>query len=146
MLSRCAVRRARPSSDGATRFCMGAAWRSPKDRQLDQVIELLKWCARKAWKPASHSACCPPARRTGSSEAGLDYYNHNLDSSPEYYREVITTRSYEDRLDTLGHVRDAGLNVCCGGIVGMGESARRPRRPAAATGQPAGTSAKRAHQ
>jgi biotin synthase len=107
---------------GASRFCMGAAWRSPKDRDLDQV------CAMVAGVNALGLETCvtlgmltsPQARRLKA--AGLDYYNHNIDTSPEYYGAIITTRTYQDRLDTLGHVRDAGINVCCGGIVGMGET------------------------
>ncbi len=106
---------------GATRFCMGAAWRSPKDHELDEVCEMvagvralgLESCATLGMLTA------PQARRLGA--AGLDYYNHNLDTSPEHYGAIITTRTYQDRLDTLGHVRDAGVHVCCGGIVGMGE-------------------------
>jgi len=108
---------------GASRFCMGAAWRSPKDRDLDAV------CAMVAGVRALGLESCvtlgmltaPQAARLAG--AGLDYYNHNLDTSPEFYGEIITTRTYQDRLDTLGHVRDAGINVCCGGIVGMGEDA-----------------------
>jgi biotin synthase len=106
---------------GASRFCMGAAWRSPKDRDLDAV------CAMVAGVRALGLESCvtlgmltgPQAGRL--ADAGLDYYNHNLDTSPEHYGAVITTRVYQDRLDTLGHVRDAGIAVCCGGIVGMGE-------------------------
>ncbi|MGI4976399.1 MAG: biotin synthase BioB [Janthinobacterium lividum] len=106
---------------GATRFCMGAAWRSPKDHELDEVCEMvegvralgLESCATLGMLSA------PQAQRLGA--AGLDYYNHNLDTSPEHYGAIITTRTYQDRLDTLGHVRDAGVHVCCGGIVGMGE-------------------------
>ncbi len=106
---------------GATRFCMGAAWRSPKDHELDEVCEMvagvralgLESCATLGMLTA------PQARRLGA--AGLDYYNHNLDTSPEHYGAIITTRTYQDRLDTLEHVRDAGVHVCCGGIVGMGE-------------------------
>jgi biotin synthase len=106
---------------GASRFCMGAAWRAPKDRDLDQVCAMvsgvkalgLESCATLGMLTA------PQARRL--KQAGLDYYNHNIDSSPEYYGQIITTRTYRDRLDTLGHVRDAGIHVCCGGIVGMGE-------------------------
>lgn len=108
--------------DGATRFCMGAAWRSPKDRQLDQVIELLEVVREEGMETCLTLGMLSAGQAQKLKQAGLDYYNHNLDSSPEYYREVITTRSYEDRLDTLGHVRDAGLKVCCGGIVGMGET------------------------
>ncbi len=106
---------------GATRFCMGAAWRSPKDHELDEVCEMvagvralgLESCATLGMLTA------PQARRLGA--AGLDYYNHNLDTSPEHYGAIITTRTWQDRLDTLEHVRDAGVHVCCGGIVGMGE-------------------------
>jgi len=106
---------------GASRFCMGAAWRSPKDRDLDQV------CAMVAGVRALGLQTCatlgmlsgPQAARLKS--AGLDYYNHNLDTSPEFYGEIISTRTYQDRLDTLDHVRAAGIHVCCGGIVGMGE-------------------------
>jgi biotin synthase len=106
---------------GATRFCMGAAWRSPKDHELDEVCEMvqgvralgLESCATLGMLSA------PQAQRLAGS--GLDYYNHNLDTSPEHYGAIITTRTYQDRLDTLGHVRDAGVHVCCGGIVGMGE-------------------------
>jgi biotin synthase len=107
---------------GASRFCMGAAWRNPKDRDLEQVCAMvegvkalgLETCATLGMLTA------PQARRL--KDAGLDYYNHNLDTSPEFYGEIITTRTYQDRLDTLDHVRSAGINVCCGGIVGMGES------------------------
>ncbi|MEE4173056.1 MAG: biotin synthase BioB [Xanthomonadales bacterium] len=107
---------------GATRFCMGAAWRRPKDRDLDTVIDMLT-----AVREEGLETCLTLGMLTGEQaerlrQAGLDYYNHNLDSSPEYYEQVITTRTYDDRLETLGHVRDAGLKVCCGGIVGMGES------------------------
>jgi biotin synthase len=108
---------------GASRFCMGAAWREPKDRDLDKV------CAMVAGvKAIGLETCATLGMLTGSQAqrlrtAGLDYYNHNLDTSPEYYGAIITTRTYRDRLDTLGHVRDAGIHVCCGGIVGMGERA-----------------------
>ena len=107
---------------GATRFCMGAAWRSPKDRELEPVFEMVK-----AVKALGLETCLTAGMlRVGQAEklrdAGLDYYNHNLDTAPEFYGEVITTRDYQDRLDTLGRVRDAGMQVCCGGIVGMGES------------------------
>ena len=107
---------------GATRFCMGAAWRSPKERDLVPVMEMVK-----AVKALGLETCVTLGMlREGQAEklksAGLDYYNHNLDTSPEFYGDIITTRDYQDRLDTLGRVRQAGLNVCCGGIVGMGES------------------------
>lgn len=106
---------------GAQRFCMGAAWRSPKDRDLDTVCDMIAGV-----KELGLETCVTLGMLTGPQTAklkaaGLDYYNHNLDTSPEYYGKVITTRVYQDRLDTLSHVRDAGINVCCGGIVGMGE-------------------------
>lgn len=107
---------------GATRFCMGAAWREPKDRDIEKVAELVREV-----KSLGLEACCtlgmlsqPQAQAL--KDAGVDYYNHNLDTSPEAYGRVITTRVYEERLQTLAHVRDAGMRVCCGGIVGMGES------------------------
>ena len=109
-------------SAGASRFCMGAAWREPKDRDLDSVCAMvegvkalgLETCATLGMLTA------PQARRL--KDAGLDYYNHNLDTSPEFYDHIITTRTYRDRLETLDHVREAGIHVCCGGIVGMGET------------------------
>jgi biotin synthase len=106
---------------GASRFCMGAAWRSPKDRDLDAVCAMVEGV-----RALGLESCVTLGMLTGTqaarlAAAGLDYYNHNLDTSPEYYGAVITTRVYQDRLDTLGHVRDAGIAVCCGGIVGMGE-------------------------
>jgi len=107
---------------GASRFCMGAAWRNPTDRNLDRVIEMIA-----AVRDLGMQTCVtlgmltePQAQRL--REAGLDYYNHNLDTSPEFYGNVITTRTFQDRLDTLAHVRAAGINVCCGGILGMGET------------------------
>jgi len=107
---------------GATRFCMGAAWRGPKARDLAPVLDMVREV-----KALGLEACCTLGMlKDGQAEqlrdAGLDFYNHNLDTAPEFYGEVITTRDYEDRLATLGRVRDAGLKVCCGGIVGMGES------------------------
>jgi len=107
---------------GATRFCMGAAWRSPKDRELEPVYEMVK-----AVKALGMETCLTAGMlREGQAEklraVGLDYYNHNLDTAPEFYGEIISTRDYQDRLDTLGRVREAGMHVCCGGIVGMGES------------------------
>ncbi len=106
---------------GASRFCMGAAWRSPKDRELDQVCAMVEGV-----KALGLETCATLGMLTGEQaqrlkRSGLDYYNHNLDTSPEYYGAIITTRAYEDRLDTLEHVRAAGIHVCCGGIVGMGE-------------------------
>ena len=107
---------------GATRFCMGAAWRGPKDRDLEPVLAMVREV-----KALGLETCCTLGMLTEGQAArlkaaGLDYYNHNLDTSPEFYGDVITTRDYEDRLDTLDRVRTAGISVCCGGIVGMGES------------------------
>ncbi len=109
-------------ANGASRFCMGAAWRGPKDRDLEPVVEMVK-----AVKALGMETCVTLGMlRDGQAEklktAGLDYYNHNLDTAPEFYGEIISTREYQDRLDTLGRVRNAGINVCCGGIVGLGES------------------------
>ncbi len=109
-------------ANGASRFCMGAAWRGPKDRDLEPVMEMVK-----AVKALGMETCVTLGMlRDGQAEklkrAGLDYYNHNLDTAPEFYGEIISTREYQDRLDTLERVRDAGINVCCGGIVGLGES------------------------
>jgi len=106
---------------GASRFCMGAAWRSPKDKDLEAVCEMIEGV-----KALGMESCVTLGMLTGEQavrlkESGLDYYNHNIDTSPEYYSEIITTRTFEDRLNTLANVRDAGINVCCGGIVGMGE-------------------------
>jgi biotin synthase len=106
---------------GAQRFCMGAAWRSPKDHDLETVCTMIEGV-----KALGLETCVTLGMLTGPQsarlkQAGLDYYNHNLDTSPEYYGKIITTRVYQDRLDTLEHVRAAGINVCCGGIVGMGE-------------------------
>jgi biotin synthase len=107
---------------GATRFCMGAAWRAPKDRDVEKVAELIREV-----KSIGLEACCTlgmlsETQARDLKAAGLDYYNHNLDTAPETYGNIITTRDYQDRLDTLEHVRTAGMSVCCGGIVGMGES------------------------
>ncbi|MDX1381518.1 MAG: biotin synthase BioB [Xanthomonadales bacterium] len=107
---------------GATRFCMGAAWRSPKDRDLDRVIDMVKAVREEGLETCMTLGMLTQSQAERLREAGLDYYNHNLDTSPEYYEEVITTRSYQDRLDTLEHVRQSGMKVCCGGIVGMGET------------------------
>jgi biotin synthase len=108
---------------GASRFCMGAAWRSPKDRDLDQVCAMVEGVKALGLETCATLGMLTPAQAERLKTAGLDYYNHNLDTSPEYYGSIITTRTYQDRLDTLAHVRDAGILVCCGGIVGMGESA-----------------------
>jgi len=108
---------------GATRFCMGAAWRSPKDKDLDQVCDMVREVKALGMETCVTLGMLTADQATRLKDAGLDYYNHNIDTSPEYYREIITTRTFEDRIDTLGHVRDAGINVCCGGIIGMGETA-----------------------
>ncbi len=109
-------------SAGASRFCMGAAWRSPKDRDLEQVCEMVGAVKALGLETCATLGMLSAAQAHALKRAGLDYYNHNLDTSPEFYGEIITTRVYQDRLETLGHVRDAGIHVCCGGIVGMGES------------------------
>jgi biotin synthase len=108
---------------GASRFCMGAAWREPKDRDLDQVCEMVAGVGALGLETCATLGMLTRAQAQRLRTAGLDYYNHNLDTSPDYYGAIITTRTYQERLDTLGHVRDAGIHVCCGGIVGMGESA-----------------------
>ena len=108
---------------GATRFCMGAAWRSPKERDLDKVCAMVEGVKALGMETCVTLGMLEPAQALRLKHSGLDYYNHNLDTSPEFYGEIITTRCYQDRLDTLAHVRDAGINVCCGGIVGMGEGA-----------------------
>jgi len=110
-------------SAGASRFCMGAAWREPKDRDLDTVCEMVAGVKALGLETCATLGMLTQQQARRLKAAGLDYYNHNLDTSPEYYAAIITTRAYRDRLDTLGHVRDAGIHVCCGGIVGMGESA-----------------------
>jgi biotin synthase len=109
---------------GATRFCMGAAWRNPTDKNLERVVEMIR-----AVHDLGMETCVTLGMLTGAQaerlrEAGLDYYNHNLDTSPEFYGNVVTTRTYQDRLETLAHVRDQGINICSGGILGMGESRR----------------------
>jgi len=106
---------------GASRFCMGAAWRAPKDRDITQVAELIAAVKGLGLETCVTLGMLRPQQAQRLKEAGLDYYNHNLDTSPEYYERIISTRTYEDRLDTLDAVRKAGINVCCGGIVGMGE-------------------------
>jgi biotin synthase len=118
------IARARAARDsGATRFCMGAAWRSPKDRDLETVAEMVRGVRELGLETCATLGMLTPSQATRLAEAGLDYYNHNLDTSAAFYGEVITTRSYQDRLDTLAAVRDAGIHVCCGGILGMGEAA-----------------------
>ncbi|OAI10583.1 biotin synthase BioB [Methylomonas lenta] len=108
---------------GASRFCMGAAWRSPKDRDIERVVEMVQGVKSMGLETCVTLGMLTDKQTQALKDGGLDYYNHNLDTSEDYYSEVITTRTYQDRLDTLGRVRDAGINVCCGGIVGMGESA-----------------------
>jgi biotin synthase len=116
------VERARAARDaGATRFCMGAAWRSPKDRDLEKVAAMVEGVASLGLETCATLGMLTPAQAKRLKDAGLDYYNHNLDTSEAFYGEVITTRTYQDRLDTLAAVRAAGINVCCGGILGMGE-------------------------
>jgi biotin synthase len=107
---------------GATRFCMGAAWRAPKDRDLEAVCEMVSEVKALGLETCATLGMLSCAQADKLKTAGLDYYNHNIDTSPEYYGEIITTRSFQDRLDTLDAVRGAGINVCCGGIVGMGET------------------------
>ena len=114
-----AARRAKDA--GATRFCMGAAWRAPKDRDLDQVMPLIAGVKDLGMETCVTLGMLTAPQARGLKAGGLDYYNHNLDTSPAFYGEIISTRTYADRLDTLAHVRDAGINVCCGGIVGLGE-------------------------
>ena len=108
--------------NGATRFCMGAAWRSPKDRDMDKVEEMVREVKALGLETCATLGMLKEEQAQRLKQAGLDFYNHNLDTAPEFYDNVISTRDYQDRLDTLGHVRNAGLKVCCGGIVGMGES------------------------
>jgi len=107
---------------GASRFCMGAAWREPKDRDLDSVCAMVAEVKALGLETCATLGMLTQAQAQRLKTAGLDYYNHNLDTSPEYYGAIITTRTYQDRLDTLEHVRVAGMRVCCGGIIGMGES------------------------
>ena len=109
-------------ANGATRFCMGAAWRSPKERDIVKVEEMVREVKALGLETCATLGMLEEGQAARLKEAGLDYYNHNLDTAPEFYNNVISTREYQDRLDTLGRVRDAGLKVCCGGIVGMGES------------------------
>jgi biotin synthase len=106
---------------GATRFCMGAAWRSPKDKDLDAVCAMVEGVKALGMETCVTLGMLTPLQASRLKTAGLDYYNHNIDTSPEYYAEIITTRTFQDRLDTLASVREAGISVCCGGIVGMGE-------------------------
>ncbi len=118
------TQKARAAKDsGATRFCMGAAYRSPKPRDLTKVLAMIKAVKSLGLETCATLGMVSSTQALELKQAGLDYYNHNLDTSAEYYKEIISTRTYQDRLDTLQAVRDAGMNVCCGGIVGMGEQA-----------------------
>jgi biotin synthase len=117
------IRNAQAAKDkGATRFCMGAAWRNPTDKNLDKVIDMITSVRDMGMETCVTLGMLSGEQAERLRDAGLDYYNHNLDTSPEFYGNVITTRTYQDRLDTISHVRDAGINVCSGGILGMGES------------------------
>lgn len=107
---------------GATRFCMGAAWRAPKDRDIEAVAELVRTVKSVGLESCATLGMLQEGHAETLRDAGLDYYNHNLDSAPDFYGDIITTRDYQDRLDTLARVRNAGVSVCCGGIVGLGES------------------------
>jgi biotin synthase len=115
-------RAAQAKDAGSQRFCMGAAWRNPKDRDIPAIVEIVKGVRAMGLETCMTLGMLEPHQAEMLSEAGLDYYNHNLDSSPEYYERVISTRDFQCRLDTLDHVRKAGINVCSGGIVGMGET------------------------
>jgi len=117
---------AQAKDHGSSRFCMGAAWRNPKDRDMPAIVEMVQGVRAMGMETCMTLGMLSEKQARMLADAGLDYYNHNIDTSPERYAEVITTRSFEDRLDTLEHVREAGINVCCGGIVGMGET--RPDR------------------
>ena len=117
------IRAAQAAKDaGATRFCMGAAWRAPKDRDVEKVAELVEAVKGLGLQTCATLGMLEAHQAQQLKAAGLDFYNHNLDTAPEYYGAVVDTRTYQDRLDTLAHVRNAGISVCCGGIVGMGEA------------------------
>lgn len=117
------LRNAQAARDaGATRFCMGAAWRAPKDRDIEKMAELITAVKGLGLETCATLGMLEAHQARALKEAGLDYYNHNLDTAPEYYQDVVSTRQYQDRLDTLENVRAAGVKVCCGGIVGMGEA------------------------
>jgi biotin synthase len=115
-------RAAQAKDAGSQRFCMGAAWRNPKDRNMPAIVEIVKGVSAMGLETCMTLGMLEPHQAALLAEAGLDYYNHNIDSSPEYYERVISTRDFQCRLDTLDHVRKAGINVCSGGIVGMGET------------------------
>ncbi|MCP3700386.1 MAG: biotin synthase BioB [Aliivibrio sp.] len=109
-------------NSGSTRFCMGAAWKNPKERDMPYLLDMIKGVKEMGLETCMTLGMITSEQAGELSEAGLDYYNHNLDTSPEFYGSIITTRTYQDRLDTLSHVRDAGMKICSGGIIGMGES------------------------
>jgi biotin synthase len=109
---------------GATRFCMGAAWKHPTDRDMPYILQMVKGVREMGLETCMTLGMLKPEQADQLADAGLDYYNHNLDTSPEFYDKIITTRTYQDRLDTLQHVRDSGMKICSGGILGMGETAR----------------------
>ncbi|HMO68929.1 MAG TPA: biotin synthase BioB, partial [Novosphingobium sp.] len=113
---------AQARDNGSQRFCMGAAWRNPKDRDMPAIVEIVKGVRAMGMETCMTLGMLTPDQAAQLAEAGLDYYNHNIDTSPEYYERAITTRTMADRLATLDHVRNAGINVCSGGIVGMGET------------------------
>jgi len=113
---------ARAKDSGSQRFCMGAAWRNPKDKDMPAIVEIVKGVRAMGMETCMTLGMLTPQQADMLAEAGLDYYNHNIDTSPERYNDIITTRSFEERLDTLAEVRRAGINVCSGGIVGMGET------------------------
>lgn len=108
--------------DGATRYCMGAAWRSPKQRDMDLVIAMVQGVKALGLETCMTLGMLSPSQAQFLAKAGLDYYNHNIDTSERFYKEIVTTRSFADRLETLEHVRQAGIKICCGGILGMGET------------------------
>ena len=113
---------AQAKDSGSQRFCMGAAWRNPKDRDMPAIVQIVQGVAQMGMETCMTLGMLTPKQAGMLAEAGLDYYNHNIDTSPERYNEIITTRTIEDRLETLDHVRKAGINVCSGGIIGMGET------------------------
>ena len=113
---------AQAKAEGATRFCMGAAWRNPNDKDFGKVLRMVEGVKALGLESCATLGMLTSEQAGALAEAGLDYYNHNIDTSEEHYKEIITTRTFEDRLETLANVRQAGMKVCCGGIVGMGES------------------------
>jgi len=112
---------ARAKAAGASRYCMGAAWRSPKDRDMEDIAAMIKGVRAMGMETCMTLGMLSPAQAAQLKEVGLDYYNHNIDTSEEFYGDIITTRNFEDRIETIGYVQDAGINVCAGGILGMGE-------------------------